>query len=168
MALFRRKTSRSSRPAAGRQSWAAARAAAALLRVLWQGSVWQVSAGLGEGAVPRHPASGKRRQQAALERRLKLPLSAFRGKDTRNFIQGDTPKKFQSIEDQIWKTLEIIDDANSTWDLHQRRGLRFKKLHSKRWQYSVRVNQDYRICFDWHQKSPHPTNMEINNHYDKQ
>ena len=101
-----------------------------------------------------------------MERRLKLPLSAFRGKDTRNFIQGDTPKKFQSIEDQIWETLGALDGARSMQELRRKRGLRFEKLKHAKWQYSVRVNDQYRICFDWRKKSLHPTNIEINNHYD--
>ena len=130
------------------------------------GSVWQLSAGQGEPATPRHSASGKRRQQAAIERRLKLPLAAFLGKDTRNFIQGRTPAKFQQVEKQIWKTLEILGDANSIQALRKVRTLRFKKLHNKQWQYSVRVNDTYRICFNWRKKSPHPTNIEITNHYD--
>ena len=130
------------------------------------GSVWQISAGLGEGAIPRRPAGDKHSQQAAVERKLQIPSDACRDKDTRNFVEGNTPAKFQHVEKQIWETLEIIDDADSIQDLRKFRGLRFKKLHNKKWRYSVRVNKQYRICFDWHKKSPHPTNMEINSHYD--
>ena len=130
------------------------------------GSVWQLSAGLGQGAIPRHPASNKQRQEEAVERRLKLPLAAFRGKDTQNFVRDRMPARFQQAEQQIWKTLETLDRASSIKELRKRRGLRFKKLHSKQWQYSVRVNDKYRICFDWHKKSPHPTNIEITDHYD--
>ena len=130
------------------------------------GSVWQLSAGLGEPATPRQPASGKHSQQEAMERRLQLPLAAFRGKDTRNFVLGTIPAKFQHVEKQIWETLEALSGEDSIQDLRKVRGLRFKKLHNKKWQYSVRVNDQYRICFDWHKKSPHPTNIEITNHYD--
>ena len=100
-----------------------------------------------------------------MEIKLRIPLEAFRDKDSRNFVQGNTPKKFQSVETQIWETLKTIDAAGSVWELGQRRGLRFKKLHAMKWQYSVRVNEDYRICFDWGRMSSHPTNIEINNHY---
>ena len=130
------------------------------------GSVWQLSAGLGQPAAPRQPANGKCRQQAAMERRLQLPLAAFRGKDTQNFVRGRTPAKFQQAEKQIRKTLEIIDDASSIQVLLGLKALRFEKLRAMKWQYSVRVNDQYRICFDWRKKSPHPTNIEITNHYD--
>ena len=129
------------------------------------GNVWQLSAGLGEGAIPRHPASGKRRQQAAMERKLQIPSDACRDKHTRNFVEGNTPAKFQHVEKQIWKTLEALDGARSMQELRRKGGLRFEKLKYAKWQYSVRVNDTYRICFDWRKKSPHPTNIEINNHY---
>ena len=102
-----------------------------------------------------------------MEIKLKIPLEAFRSKDTRNFIQGNTPKRLQSVESQIWKTLKVLDVSNSAWELRHNRGLRFEKLRAMKWQYSVRVNKDYRICFDWEQQSPHPTNIEINKHYEK-
>ena len=102
-----------------------------------------------------------------MEIELQIPLEAFRGKDTRRFIQGNTPKKFQGVESQIWKTVKTLDAANSMWELRQERGLRFEKLRAEKWQYSVRVNDEYRICFDWEHKSPHPTNIEINKHYGK-
>ena len=130
------------------------------------GSVWQLSAGLDEPATPRRPASGKHRQQAAIERKLKIPSDACRDKDTRNFVEGNTPAKFQHIEKRIWRTLEFIDRANSVQGLRNLRGLRFEKLCNMKWQYSVRINDQYRICFDWPKNSPHPTNMEITNHYD--
>ena len=116
------------------------------------GSVWQLSAGQGQPATPRHSANGKRRQQIAMERSLQLPLTAFRGKDTRNFIRDRTSAKFQQAEDQIWETLEALSGADSIQDLRKVRGLRLEKLRSKKWQYSVRVNNKYRICFDWAQK----------------
>ena len=129
-------------------------------------SVWQLSAGQGEPAAPRQPASNKQSQEEAVERRLKLPLAAFRGKATRNFIQGRIPARFQQVEKQIWKTLEALGSAASIWELRRRRELRVEKLQHAKWQYSVRINDQYRICFDWYKKFPHPTNIEITDHYD--
>ena len=48
-----------------------------------------------------------------MEIKLRIPLEAFRDKDSRNFGQGNTPKKFQSVETQIWETLKTIDAAGS-------------------------------------------------------
>ena len=81
-------------------------------------------------------------------------------------MRANTPAKFQHIEKQIWRTLEFIDRANSVQGLRDLRGLRFKKLKHAKWQYSVRINDQYRICFDWRKNSSHPTNMEITDHYD--
>ena len=101
-----------------------------------------------------------------MERKLKIPSDACRDKHTRNFVEGNTPAKFQHVEKQIWETLEALGGAVSIQELRKVRGLRFKKLKHAKWQYSVRVNDTYRICLDWRKKSPYPTNMEITDHYD--
>ena len=130
------------------------------------GSVWQLSAGLGQPAAPRQPASNKQSQEEAVERRLKLPLAAFRGKATRNFIQGRTPAKFQQAEDQIWETLEFLDRADSMLALRRIRGLRFEKLHSKNGSIQFGSTSTIGSVLIGAKKSPHPTNIEITNHYD--
>ena len=41
-------------------------------------------------------------------------------------------------------------------------GNRFEALKGKRkGQYSIRINDQWRVCFEWPEKSPGPTNIEI-------
>ena len=41
-------------------------------------------------------------------------------------------------------------------------GNRFEALKGDRKrQYSIRINDQWRICFEWPEKSPGPTNVEI-------
>jgi proteic killer suppression protein len=41
-------------------------------------------------------------------------------------------------------------------------GNRFEALKGKRkGQYSIRINDQWRVCFEWPDRSPGPTNVEI-------
>ncbi len=47
-------------------------------------------------------------------------------------------------------------------DLAALPGNRFEALKGDRkGQYSIRINDQWRICFEWPEKSPGPTNVEI-------
>jgi proteic killer suppression protein len=47
-------------------------------------------------------------------------------------------------------------------DLAALPGNRFEALKGDRkGQYSIRINDQWRICFEWPDKSPGPTNVEI-------
>ncbi len=48
------------------------------------------------------------------------------------------------------RKLEMIDDAAALDDLRFPPGNRLEKLHGDRQgQYSIRINDQYRICFEW-------------------
>jgi proteic killer suppression protein len=45
-------------------------------------------------------------------------------------------------------------------------GNRFKGLSGDRkGQYSIRINDQWRICFEWPKDSPGPTNVEITDYH---
>jgi len=58
--------------------------------------------------------------------------------------------------------LDRLEAATSVLDLAALPGNRFEALKAKRkGQYSIRINDQWRVCFEWPEKSPGPTNVEI-------
>jgi toxin HigB-1 len=64
------------------------------------------------------------------------------------------------IEEQARTRLIRLDSATSLEDLRALRGNRLEALSgSRRGQFSIRINDQYRICFNWETKGP--TDVEI-------
>ena len=70
-------------------------------------------------------------------------------KETEKLLQRRFSKKLASIEKSARIRLELLDAATSLNDL-QLPGLRLEPLKGdRRGQYSLRINDQYRICFKW-------------------
>jgi proteic killer suppression protein len=64
------------------------------------------------------------------------------------------------------RKLQMIDKAVELRDLMSPPGNRLEKLAGDRkGQYSIRINDQYRICFSWNEGDAE--NVEINKHYEK-
>lgn len=86
----------------------------------------------------------------------------YRDKRTANFAAGERVKAFQGFEEQGKKRLAILDDAESRNDLMLLPSNRFEALGGDRkGQYSIRINQQWRICFEWPDDHAKPFNIEI-------
>ena len=73
---------------------------------------------------------------------------------------GQRVIKLVSIEEQARTRLIRLDAATSLDDLRALRGNRLEALGgSRRGQFSIRINDQYRICFNWETKGP--TDVEI-------
>ena len=58
--------------------------------------------------------------------------------------------------------LDRLEAAVSLKDLAALPGNRFEALKGKRkGQFSIRINDQWRVCFEWSDKSPGPTDVEI-------
>ena len=89
-------------------------------------------------------------------------IVSYRGTRTRNFAEGERVKAFLGIEMAARLKLDRLDVALSLRDLAALPGNRFEALKGKRkGQYSVRINDQWRICFEWPNESPGPVNVEI-------
>ncbi|HEX3356908.1 MAG TPA: type II toxin-antitoxin system RelE/ParE family toxin [Tepidisphaeraceae bacterium] len=56
----------------------------------------------------------------------------------------------ESQHDSAYRKLIFLDNATSLQDILNWRGLRLEKLKGDRaGQYSIRINDQYRICFEW-------------------
>ena len=82
-------------------------------------------------------------------------IKSFRDKNTKNLHEGKTVKKFQSFRRQAEKRLRILDAADTLEALMRLPSNRFKALGGDRQgQYSIRINQQFRICFKWGDSGP--------------
>jgi proteic killer suppression protein len=69
-----------------------------------------------------------------------------------------------NIEDQARTRLIRLDSATSLEDLRALRGNRLEALSgSRKGQFSIRINDQYRICFNWEAKGP--TDVEITDYH---
>ena len=77
-------------------------------------------------------------------------IRSFRCKHTEKLFDDFRVKRFQAFETVARRKLKILDDATSVDDLAALRGNRLEVLRGdRRGQHSIRVNDQYRICFEW-------------------
>lgn len=89
-------------------------------------------------------------------------IVSFRDKRTRDFADGKYVRAFSGVSRQAEQKLDQLEAATSLKDLALLPGNRFEALKGDRkGQYSVRINDQWRICFEWPDRSPGPVNVEI-------
>jgi len=86
----------------------------------------------------------------------------YRDKRTRDFANGKRVKGFSGIGRAARLKLDRLESAVTLQDLAALPGNRFEALAGDRkGQYSIRINDQWRICFEWPDSSPGPANVEI-------
>ena len=89
-------------------------------------------------------------------------IVSYRGKRTREFAAGKGVKAFSGFERFARLKLDRMEVATSLRDLSALPGNRFEALvGDRKGQYSIRINDQWRICFEWADRSPGPSNVEI-------
>jgi len=89
-------------------------------------------------------------------------ILSFKDKRTELFARGEFVRAFQGFERQGWKRLEILDAATTLTDLAGLPSNRLEMLKGDRaGQHSIRINQQWRICFEWSESAAGPPNVEI-------
>jgi proteic killer suppression protein len=88
-------------------------------------------------------------------------LRSFRDKDAERIWRRERSRRFgQDVQRSALRKLLILDAAEVLDDLRVPPGNRLEKLSGDRAnQYSIRVNQQWRICFHW--TSAGPEDVEI-------
>lgn len=77
-------------------------------------------------------------------------ILSFRDKDTRLLASGIRVRKFQSFERVAQRKLRQLEIAATIDDLRIPPGNRLEALKGDRsGQYSIRINDQYRVCFEW-------------------
>jgi toxin HigB-1 len=89
-------------------------------------------------------------------------IVSYRDKRTEDFAAGKRVKAFSGIERSARVKLDRLEAATSLRDLAALPGNRFEGLlGGRKGQYSIRINDQWRICFEWPEKVPGPMNVEI-------
>jgi proteic killer suppression protein len=89
-------------------------------------------------------------------------IVSYRDKRTREFAAGQRVNAFSGIERPARLKLDRLEAATLLSDLAQLPGNRFEALKGDRkGQYSIRINDQWRVCFDWPERSLGPSNVEI-------
>lgn len=78
------------------------------------------------------------------------------------FTEGICDKKFRSFREQAEKRLNILNSAETIYDLMLLGSNRFEALRGDReGQFSISINMKWRICFTWAEIEPGPSGVEI-------
>lgn len=89
-------------------------------------------------------------------------IESYGDKRTRTFAEGDRVREFDSFRRQAEKRLDILDAAASLADLRALPSNALEGLRGDRkGQYSIRINMQWRVCFEWPGGQTGPSNVTI-------
>jgi proteic killer suppression protein len=90
----------------------------------------------------------------------------YRDKRTDSFAAGEWVREFQAFKEQAERRLDILETATSRNDLMRLPSNRFEALGGvRKGQFSIRVNQQWRVCFEWPEDQVRPFNIEITDYH---
>ena len=77
-------------------------------------------------------------------------IKTFANKQTQQLFEGGSPKPFRAFQRQAERKLQMLDMAVTLDFLRSPPGNRLEALSGNRQgQHSIRVNQQWRLCFRW-------------------
>ena len=89
-------------------------------------------------------------------------IQSYRDKRTKEFAEGKRVKEFEGFRRQAEKRLDILDAATGLPDLQALPSNALEAMKGDRkGQYSIRINMQWRICFEWPEGQSGPSNVEI-------
>ncbi len=89
-------------------------------------------------------------------------ILSYRDRKTERFAAGEFVRAFQGFEAQAERRLSILNAAPSLDTLRALPSNRLEALSGDRaGQYSIRINRQWRICFEWPEGQSGPRNVEI-------
>ena len=92
-----------------------------------------------------------------------MAIRSFADRDTETVWLDQRVRRFQSIQAQAKRRLNVLNAAATLDDLRNNPGARLHRLRGDRaGQWAVAVNDQYRIAFDWNDG---PTNVELTDYH---
>ena len=89
-------------------------------------------------------------------------IVSFKDKDTAKLWHGEFVRRLDGIRKQALMRLGRLEAASSLGDLAALSGNRLEALKGDRkGQWSIRVNDQWRVCFEWQEGAPGPSAVEI-------
>ena len=89
-------------------------------------------------------------------------IVSFGDKRTSDFAAGKKVKAFSGFDRSARLKMDRMEAATSVKDLSALPGNRFEALKGDReGQFSIRINDQWRICFSWPEGAKGPSNVEI-------
>ena len=89
-------------------------------------------------------------------------MLSYRDKRTEAYARGEFVREFQGFSRQGYRRLEVLGAATSLADLAGLPSNRLESLKGNRaGQHSIRINTQWRICFEWPPGAAGPLNVEI-------
>jgi proteic killer suppression protein len=89
-------------------------------------------------------------------------IRSFSCTETERLFRRDSVRRFRAIERSALRKLDMLDAAPDIRTLSRLPGNRLERLKGDRkGQYSIRINDQWRICFSWPPGSPGPVDVEI-------
>jgi toxin HigB-1 len=89
-------------------------------------------------------------------------IVSYRGQLSKDFASGKRIKAFSGIERAARLKLHRLEAAVMLQDLAVLPGNRLESLKGDRKsQYGIRIDDQWRICFEWFGGAPGPSNVEI-------
>ena len=83
-------------------------------------------------------------------------IRSFRDKKTERLFAGESVKEFSGIRNVAERKLTMLDSAADLKDLLAPPGNRLEKLKGDHaGQHSIRINDQWRLCFIWRADGPH-------------
>lgn len=89
-------------------------------------------------------------------------IQSYRDKRTKEFAEGKRVKEFEGFRRQAEKRFDILDAATGLADLQALPSNALEAMKGDRkGEYSIRINMQWRICFEWPEGQSGPSNVEI-------
>ena len=89
-------------------------------------------------------------------------IVSFKDKDTEKLWLGEFVRRLDGIRKQALMRLGRLEAATSLGDLAGLSGNRLEALKGDReGQWSIRINDQWQVCFEWPEGAPGPSQVEI-------
>jgi proteic killer suppression protein len=93
-------------------------------------------------------------------------IRSYRDRETERFAAGERIRQWEPFRRQAEKRLRILEASTSLADLALLNSNRLEALKGNRkGQYSIRINDQWRLCFEWPPDAPGPLNVEISDYH---